>query len=596
MTDTLVYSPQGPQTFVVTTPASGSPGLAVVVANEAALSVLTTSSFVAGALAFVSPGALSWWTLNKLTTRTPVAHVYVATDTGVGTWERTSMVHPSNAARTAWYIDPQNVTSTADDANDGLLSTTALRSDAELFRRVPSWDALNTTVNVYFLSARNSTDPALVLKGTTTQNGRVYVRGTTTTLRSGTIAAFAPAHVAPKNIVSSTSATPIQVTVTAHGYTSGDRVLIRNHATNTSANGVWIIGNVTANTFTLTGSVGNGVGGATGTTVNEEGARLTDSVGGSWAAYVTGQYVQLTSGANSGARAAILKDLGGGVARVSEFYAPLVNGVFTFAGPVTPAGNETYAILQSPNLGVVSVDLAGTLSPGSGYFNVILERVNSTGGSASSSYGSLSFVMWNECVTSDAYTSSQFGWRQNCVNVAASETIQSSASLDVIGGATLGGHWSVLGKIVFFDHATQGVSSASYVYSGGTVYLQGHNSVQDCAAVWWWVDSGGVWIANGSGSIFGSIAGRIFEISPFGWVEYIPGFDLRARSTGAVDYKINGASVAQSLRADGADGTAVLYAGPYATTFTTLFAPYGSGFNGYMTDIETGAGIVVRGD
>jgi hypothetical protein len=74
-----------------------------------------------------------------------------------------------------------------------------------------------------------------------------------------------------KSIVSSTNATPISVKVTGHGLTTGDRVYIANHATNTNANGLWTITTAGADDFTLDGSVGNGVGGATGTalTANE---------------------------------------------------------------------------------------------------------------------------------------------------------------------------------------------------------------------------------------------------------------------------------------------------------------------------------------
>ena len=69
---------------------------------------------------------------------------------------------------------------------------------------------------------------------------------------------------ATKNITSSTNATPIAITCTAHGYSTGDTVVITGHTTNTNANGTWEITNTGANTFTLDGSVGNGVGGASG--------------------------------------------------------------------------------------------------------------------------------------------------------------------------------------------------------------------------------------------------------------------------------------------------------------------------------------------
>lgn len=70
---------------------------------------------------------------------------------------------------------------------------------------------------------------------------------------------------ATKNLVSSTNATPIAVTVTAHGYATGNTVVIAGHTgTNTAANGTWEITVTGANTFTLNNSVGTGTGGATG--------------------------------------------------------------------------------------------------------------------------------------------------------------------------------------------------------------------------------------------------------------------------------------------------------------------------------------------
>jgi hypothetical protein len=63
-----------------------------------------------------------------------------------------------------------------------------------------------------------------------------------------------------KGISSSTNATPIAITCNNHGYSTGDTVVITGHVTNTNANGTWEITNTGTNTFTLDGSVGNGVG------------------------------------------------------------------------------------------------------------------------------------------------------------------------------------------------------------------------------------------------------------------------------------------------------------------------------------------------
>jgi len=74
---------------------------------------------------------------------------------------------------------------------------------------------------------------------------------------------------AAKNITSSTNATPIVVTITAHGYATGDYVSVVSHTTNTNANGIWKVGTTTTNTFELlqldgSNTTGNGTGGSTG--------------------------------------------------------------------------------------------------------------------------------------------------------------------------------------------------------------------------------------------------------------------------------------------------------------------------------------------
>jgi len=68
------------------------------------------------------------------------------------------------------------------------------------------------------------------------------------------------------NIASSTNAAPIEVTTgAAHGLISGDAVLVAGHLVNTAANGTWGVTVSDGTHFTLDGSTGNGIGGATGT-------------------------------------------------------------------------------------------------------------------------------------------------------------------------------------------------------------------------------------------------------------------------------------------------------------------------------------------
>lgn len=58
-------------------------------------------------------------------------------------------------------------------------------------------------------------------------------------------------NVTPVTVTSSTDATPIVVTATAHGFQTGQRVMIYGHTTNVAANGIFVITRLTANTFSL---------------------------------------------------------------------------------------------------------------------------------------------------------------------------------------------------------------------------------------------------------------------------------------------------------------------------------------------------------
>lgn len=57
--------------------------------------------------------------------------------------------------------------------------------------------------------------------------------------------------VTPVAITSSTDATPIVVTATAHGLVTGDLVMINGHTTNVAANGLRKITKLTADTYSL---------------------------------------------------------------------------------------------------------------------------------------------------------------------------------------------------------------------------------------------------------------------------------------------------------------------------------------------------------
>lgn len=76
----------------------------------------------------------------------------------------------------------------------------------------------------------------------------------------------------PVAIVSSTDATPIVVSATAHGFVTGDKVMIYGHTTNVAANGIFKVTRINADKFSLqdrfsganVAGSGAGAGGATG--------------------------------------------------------------------------------------------------------------------------------------------------------------------------------------------------------------------------------------------------------------------------------------------------------------------------------------------
>lgn len=76
--------------------------------------------------------------------------------------------------------------------------------------------------------------------------------------------------VTPVAVTSSTDATPIVVTATAHGLTTGQQVQIFGHTTNIAANGIYQVTRLSANTFslqdinTLANIAGSGAGAGSG--------------------------------------------------------------------------------------------------------------------------------------------------------------------------------------------------------------------------------------------------------------------------------------------------------------------------------------------
>lgn len=69
---------------------------------------------------------------------------------------------------------------------------------------------------------------------------------------------YLPEQVQPTAVTGATNATPIVITAVAHGLTTGEQVYIQGVGGNTAANGLWTVTVLTADTFSLNTSVGNG--------------------------------------------------------------------------------------------------------------------------------------------------------------------------------------------------------------------------------------------------------------------------------------------------------------------------------------------------
>ncbi len=92
--------------------------------------------------------------------------------------------------------------------------------------------------------------------GNGTYTGGGTVSGNTVLIVSGTKGTMPAQESGFQVITGATVASPIVITIAAHGFTTGDLVIITGVLGNTAANGTWPVVVVTQNTFSLTGSTG----------------------------------------------------------------------------------------------------------------------------------------------------------------------------------------------------------------------------------------------------------------------------------------------------------------------------------------------------
>lgn len=166
--------------------------------------------------------------------------------------------------------------------------------------------------------------------------------------------------VTPVAVTSSTDATPIVVTATAHGLVTGNLVQINGHTTNITANGIYRVVKVTADTFQLkdkdTGAsiAGTGAGAGSGGVMV-----LAPAI-----AYVGDWRNVILSVESSGSLNATFK-IAGSLGKLSSDVTPPASDTPNFGG--TQSKTNPYTFLQIINLdtaaavnGATGVTSAGT--------------------------------------------------------------------------------------------------------------------------------------------------------------------------------------------------------------------------------------------
>jgi hypothetical protein len=193
------------------------------------LQALASVSFTEGTLVHVTTLGAIWQLRQSALT---VDNITVVTALGKAgfQWIRIDTQNLVWAARTAWFVDPQNSSGTASDEGTGADITHPLRSYSELARRLFNAD-LRQNVAVTVMSSRVTTD--LPIFSCTPAAGFVLTfSGTLTALYSGTITTFTAGAAAPVADDGDTMAdTGIPVSFTASGMLANAILFKRTNST-----------------------------------------------------------------------------------------------------------------------------------------------------------------------------------------------------------------------------------------------------------------------------------------------------------------------------------------------------------------------------
>lgn len=169
-----------------------------IVTGSVQLVSVNAANMVEGAIAYVASVG-DFFALKQSSIATTATTIVTASGKVGYQWHRLNIVNLIWAARSAWFIDPQNSSTTANDENDGATTSTPLLSWQELARRL--WDVTvssGTFVTLTAMSDGNTTD-AVVMNVHIPSNSSTgfFITGALTPMYTGTISTYTAGAAGP---------------------------------------------------------------------------------------------------------------------------------------------------------------------------------------------------------------------------------------------------------------------------------------------------------------------------------------------------------------------------------------------------------------
>ncbi len=131
----------------------------------------------------------SFFYLDKTSTLTANGISIITASGGIGRWIRNEEASKYWLSQIVWYWDPSNITGLANDENDGLTSTTPIRTYDEIDRRIGNAMMLNgPTINIMSdVPSSQRFKISTLVSFSSGGGGYISFRGTFTPIHSGTI-------------------------------------------------------------------------------------------------------------------------------------------------------------------------------------------------------------------------------------------------------------------------------------------------------------------------------------------------------------------------------------------------------------------------